>query len=137
MSYWEVASAASLNLFIMFQKNNKVAPRFAYRSEAFEYCFAELVARGRDMTSAAKEASEFAEIVSTNLQLPAAPPKPMNGIDICLAYAKQISAIKRENPDVWDMITGIASGVIGGFAGGSVVAITEPTTENIDFTNLD
>ena len=89
------------------------------------------------MTSAAKEASEFAEIVSTNLQLPAAPPKPMNGIDTCLAYAKQISAIKRENPDVWEMLTGIASGVIGGFAGGSVVAITEPTTESIDFENLE
>lgn len=119
-----------------FTKERQV-PNFAYRSEAFDYRFAELVERGRDMTEAAKEASEFAKIIAENKRLPDAPPPELNAIEKGVMYAKQITAIKTENPEIWDLLTSVAGGIIGGFAGGTAVAIQEPEQTKIDFDNLD
>ena len=49
---------------------------------------------------------------------------------------KQLAALKKENPEIWDMVTGALGGVIGGLSGGSV-AIDEPVIRNIDFENID
>jgi hypothetical protein len=120
----------------IFTKDRHV-PTFAYRSEAFDYRFAELVERGYDLTDAAKEANEFAKIIAENKRLPDAPAPEMSIIEKGVYYAKQIADIKRENPDIWDMVTSVASGIIGGFAGGSVVALQEPQQTEINFDNLD
>lgn len=121
----------------LFDKQTKPIPRFAYRSEAFDYYFAKLIEEGRDEMSAAEQADKFANIVATNKRLPDSPPPPMNTIEKGVFYAKQIVAIKQDNPELWDLATSVLGGIIGGFAGGTTaVAIQEPTTENIDFNNL-
>ena len=121
----------------LFDKQTKPIPRFAYRSEAFDYYFAKLVEEGKDEMSAADQADKFANIVATNKRLPDSPPPPMNAIEKGVYYANQIASIKRDHPDIWDLLTSVAGGLIGGFTGGATaVAIQEPATENIDFNNL-
>ena len=121
----------------LFDKQTKPIPRFAYRSEAFDYYFAKLIEEGIDEMSAAEQADKFATIIATNKRLPDSPPPPMNTIEKGVFYAKQIVAIKQDNPELWDLATSVLGGIIGGFAGGTTaVAIQEPTTENIDFNNL-
>lgn len=121
----------------LFDKPTKPIPRFAYRSEAFDYYFAKLIEEGKDEMNAAEQADKFANIVATNKRLPDTPPPPMNTIEKGVFYAKQIVAIKQDNPELWDLATSVLGGIIGGFAGGTTaVAIQEPTTENIDFNNL-
>lgn len=120
-----------------FDKETKPIPKFAYRSEAFDYYFAKLIEEGRDEMSAAEQADKFANIVATNKRLPDTPPPPMNAIEKGVYYANQIASIKRDHPDIWDLLTSVAGGLIGGFTGGATaVAIQEPTTETIDFNNL-
>lgn len=121
----------------LFDKQTKPIPRFAYRSEAFDYYFAKLVEEGKDEMSAAEQADKFANIVATNKRLPDTPPPPMNAIEKGVYYANQIVSIKRDHPDIWDLLTSVAGGLIGGFTGGATaVAIQEPPTENIDFNNI-
>lgn len=121
----------------LFDKPTKLIPRFAYRSEAFDFYFAKLIEEGRDEMSAAEQADKFANIVATNKRLPDTPPPPMNAIEKGVYYANQIASIKRDHPDIWDLLTSVAGGLIGGFTGGATaVAIQEPPTENIDFNNL-
>lgn len=115
--------------------HKKSVPSFAFRSEAFDYLFAELVEKGKSMIDAAEEANKFADIVAKNKKLPDAPPPQMNAIEKGLSVLKQVAAIKKENPEIWEMVTSAASGVIGGFAGG--VAIEEPPVTNINFEELE
>jgi hypothetical protein len=114
----------------------KEVPSFSSRSDAFDYMFADLVERGRDMIEAAEQAERFADIIAKNKKLPDTPPKELNGLEKGIGYVKQLAELKKENPDIWDMITGALGGVIGGFSGGSV-AIEEPVIRNIDFENID
>ena len=121
----------------LFDKQTKPIPRFAYRSEAFDYYFAKLIEEGIDEMSAAEQADKFATIIATNKRLPDSPPPPMNTIEKGVFYAKQIVAIKQDNPELWDLATSVLGGIIGGFAGGTTsIAKQEPPTENIDFNNL-
>lgn len=118
-------------------KQPKQVPTFTSRAEAFDYMLSELVDKGTDMMEAAEKAAKFADIVATNKKLPDTPPKQLNGLDKGLAYMKQLTIIKSENPEIWDMVTGAIGGVIGSFSGGGKVAIEEPPTANIDFDNLE
>ena len=121
----------------LFDKQITQIPRFAFRSEAFDYYFAKLLAEGKDEMTAAEQADRFATIVATNKRLPDAPPPPMSAIDKGIFYANQIASLKRDHPDAWDLLTSVAGGLIGGFAGGTTaVAIQEPPTDKIDFDNL-
>lgn len=114
----------------------KEMPAFGSKSEAFDYMFADLVERGRDMMDAAEQAERFAEIVAKNKKLPDVPPKELNGLEKGIGYMKQLAALKKENPEIWDMVTGALSGVIGGFSGGGVT-IEEPVVKDIDFEALN
>lgn len=121
----------------LFNKHIKAMPHFAYRSEAFDYYFAKGIEEGKDDMTAAEQADRFANIIAMNKHLSDAPPAQMSAIEKGVAYAKQIVAIKRDNPDLWDLITSVAGGIIGGFAGGATVAsIQEPSADNIDFEKL-
>ena len=114
----------------------KEMPTFGSKSEAFDYMFTDLVERGRDMMDAAEQAERFAEIVAKNKKLPDVPPKELNGLEKGIGYMKQLAALKKENPEIWDMVTGALSGVIGGFSGGGVT-IEEPVVKDIDFEALN
>ena len=114
----------------------KEVPSFSSRSDAFDYMFADLVDRGRDMLDAAEQAEKFADIIAKNKKLPDTPPKELNGLEKGIGYVKQLAALKKENPEIWDMVTGALGGVIGGFSGGGV-AIEEPVVKDIDFESLE
>lgn len=112
-------------------------PNFQYRSEAFDHRFAELVGKGRDLNEAAREASEFADIVARNKQLPEHPPKPMTVLDKGVDIFNKVAQVRKDNPEMWDMLTSIAGGIIGGFTGTSAaLAIEEPPQVKIDFNDL-
>lgn len=121
----------------LFSKEQKQVPRFAYRSEAFDYYFMRSIEEGKDEMVAAEQADKFADIVAKNKRLPDSPPPPMNAIEKGVYYANQIASVKREHPDIWELVTSVAGGLIGGFAGGTTVAtIQEPKRQEIDFENL-
>lgn len=120
----------------LFDKPIKQIPSFAYRSEAFDYYFAKCIEEGKDEMMAAELADKFANIVAANKRLPDSPPPPMNAIEKGVYYANQIASIKREHPDIWDLVTSVAGGLIGGFAGGTAVATIEPPRQEIDFDKL-
>lgn len=120
-----------------FDKSTRQVPHFYYRSEAFDYYFTKGIEEGKDEIVAAEQAERFATIVATNKKLPDSPPPPMNAIEKGVHYANQIASIKRDHPDIWELVTSVAGGLIGGFTGGATVAaIQEPPTEHIDFNNL-
>ena len=120
-----------------FDKHDKQVPRFAFRSEAFDYYFAKGIEDGKDEMVAAEQADKFADIIAKNKHLPDAPPPPMNAIEKGVYYANQIASIKRDHPDIWDLVTSVAGGLIGGFTGGATVAhLQEPPKQDIDFDNL-
>lgn len=119
--------------------SKKSVPAFTSRSAAFDYIFAEQIEKGVDALDAAEKASKFADIIATNKALPSAPPKPTNGLETCIGYIKQVAALKREHPEVWDLITGAAGGLISSFA---VLTSTTPPPQSesaasIDFDKLE
>lgn len=121
----------------LFNKEQKQVPRFAYRSEAFDYYFAKGIEEGKDEMVVAEQADKFADIVAKNKHLPDAPPPPMSAIEKGVYYAEQIASVKSKHPEVWDLLTSVAGGLIGGFTGGATaVAIQEPARQEIDFNNL-
>lgn len=121
----------------LFVKERKQIPSFNYRTEAFDYYFTKNLEQGVDEIVAAENAEKFAEIVARNKHLPDAPQPPMNIIEKGVYYVNQVASIKRDHPDVWDLVTSVAGGLIGGFAGGATVtALQEPPQEKIDFENL-
>lgn len=123
---------------IFYRHSNRPIPTFAYRSEAFDYYFAKSIEDGKDEMKAAEEADKFANIVAQNKRLPDAPTPEMNTLEKGVFYANQIMAIKRDNPELWDLVTSIAGGLIGGVAGGATVnAIQAPPQEHIDFEHLE
>lgn len=120
-----------------FDKQEKQIPRFAFRSEAFDFYFAKGIEDGKDEMIAAEQADRFADIIAKNKHLPDAPPPPMSIIEKGVMYANQIASIKREHPDIWDLVTSVAGGIIGGFTGGATVAaLEEPPKTTIDFNKL-
>lgn len=120
----------------LFDRNKQV-PSFNYRTEAFDYYFAKMIGEGKDEMVAVEQAEKFAEIVARNKHLPDAPKPPMSAIEQGVYYVNQIASIKKDHPDVWDLVTSVAGGLIGGFAGGATIAsIQEPPKEKIDFENL-
>lgn len=124
----------------MFNRNNnKPVPVFASRAEAFDYMFAEMCDRGADLSDAAKRADEFADIIAKNRSLPSVPEKQKNVVEKCVVFLQQVSVIKKENPEVWNLAAGALGGLIGAFAGAKVVE--EERQDDIppppDFNNLE
>lgn len=102
----------------MFNKtNSKQVPVFTSRAEAFDYMFAELCDRGADLADAAKRADEFADIIAKNRALPAAPEKQKNVVEKCVVFLQQVSVIKKENPELWNLAAGALGGLVGAIAG--------------------
>lgn len=111
----------------MFErKSDRKVPVFKSRAEAFNYMFTELYEGGADPINAAERANSFADIISTNLGLPSEPEKPKGMIEQGVNMVKQVVVIKKEYPEVWDLIVGAIGGVIGAVAG------TKTTGDNDD-----
>ena len=120
-------------------KPERKTPTFKSRAEAFNYMFAELYENGADPLNAAERANSFADIVATNLGLPKEPEKPKSIIEQGVNVVKQVVVIKKEYPEVWDLVVGAIGGVIGAFAGTKAALPDDPDEEreSIDFNNLE
>lgn len=125
----------------MFNKKEREVPTFSSRAEAFDYMFSEMCDRGADLHDAAKRADEFANIIAKNRALPDAPEKQKNAIEKCVVYLQQISVIKKEHPEVWNLASGALGGLIGAFVGSKSAQSEENGPSDIppppDFDNLE
>ena len=115
-------------------KSDRKVPTFKNRAEAFNYMFAELYENGADPINAAERANSFADIIATNLGLPKEPEKPKNMVEKTITIVKEVAVIKKDYPEVWDLIIGAVGGVIGAVAG---VKATEPTEQEEEKTHID
>lgn len=112
---------------------------FKNRAEAFNYMFAELYENGADPINAAERANSFADIVATNMCLPSEPEKPKSMVEKGINMVKQVAVIKKEYPEVWDIMVGAIGGVIGAFVGNKSATIEqeEQKTIPLDFDNME
>lgn len=110
-------------------------PTFKSRAEAFDYMFTTLCTNGEDMMDAAKKAEQFAEIIGKNRELPQV---PKNFMAQCVDFMKQVSEIKRDYPDIWDVASGILGGVVGLFAGTKAAEqADEQPAEPLNFDEME
>lgn len=140
MCHREGKSSPPFNFQIMFgSKSDRKVPVFKSRAEAFNFMFTELYENGADPINAAERANSFADIISTNLGLPKEPEKPKSMVEQGVNMVKQVVVIKKEYPEVWDLIVGALGGVIGAFAGNKAasddVQDVQPTP--LDFDNME
>ena len=137
---WEESSSPPFILTVMFErKSDRKVPVFKSRSEAFNYMFTELYENGADPINAAERANSFADIVSTNLGLPSESEKPKSMVEQGINMVKQVVVIKKEYPEVWDLIVGAMGGVIGAVAGTKAALPDEPEEqrEPCDFEKME
>ena len=127
-----------INQFMFNKSNNKPVPTFTSRAEAFDYMFAEMCERGADLHDAAIRADDFANIIAKNRALPDAPEQPKNVIEKCVGYLQQITVIKRDHPEIWDLATGAIGGVIGAVVGVKASSADEDNTPAppVDFNEI-
>lgn len=121
-------------------KDKATAPSFKSRSEAFDYMLSDLISKGEDMMKAAEKANAFAEIVATNKSLPNTSPVPLNTMERVVSYIKMAAQLKKDNPEVWDLLTGALGGLVSGFAvltTNTPPSTVEQTYEKIDFDKLE
>ena len=123
----------------MFSKNKegKTLPTFCTRSDAFDYLMTELVSDGVEVEEAAQRANAFADIVAKNKGLPDLPEKPKNVIEKGVGYLQQVLVIKKEHPEIWDLIAGLAGGAIGAIAGVKAAETPAELPEPLDFDNME
>ena len=119
-------------------KNDRPLPKFGARSDAFDFMFAERIAQGDDYATAAEKADKFADIISKNKKLPSVPPKPKNGIETAVEYVEQIAAVKKNHPEVWELVVGGLGGLISGFLvkDSNASSAEELKPVEIDFENI-
>lgn len=115
-------------------KPDRKTPTFKSRAEAFNYMFAELYENGADPLNAAERANSFADIVATNLGLPQEPEKPQSMVEKTITIVKQVAVVKKEYPEVWDLVAGAIGGLIGAFTG---VKASQPEEQEEERTPLD
>lgn len=115
-------------------KPDRKTPTFKSRAEAFNYMFAELYENGADPLNAAERANSFADIVATNLGLPKEPEKPQSMVEKTITIVKQVAVVKKEYPEVWDLVAGAIGGLIGAFTG---VKAAQPEEQEEARTPLD
>jgi hypothetical protein len=115
-------------------KSERKTPTFKSRAEAFNYMFAELYENGADPINAAERANSFADIVSTNLGLPQEPEKPQSVVEKTITIVKQVAVIKKDYPEVWDLVVGAIGGVVGAVVG---VRASQPEEQEEEVSPLD
>jgi hypothetical protein len=111
--------------------------KFANRAEAFAYMLALQIDKGCDAMQAAESANKFAEIFAENMGFPSAPPP--RGMDKYLGMIDKVVCYCDEHPKAVDMVTGVATFIVGAFAGRKAeqIYIEEQPSANIDFSTLE
>lgn len=118
----------------------RALPSFESRAEAFDFMVSERISKGDDYAEAVERADKFADIIAKNKKLPTTTPKPKNGIEKAVGYVEQIVAVKKEHPEVWELVVGGVGGLVSGFAllsgKGQAPPPAEAKAEEIDFDNI-
>lgn len=110
-------------------------PVFKSRAEAFDYMLAALIEKGEDMMEAAEKAEQFAQIVCRNRALPDV---PKTFVQQCVGMIKEVSELKRDYPDMWEIVSGVLGGVVGVLAGSKVASEqNEEPVQPLDFDNME
>lgn len=110
-------------------------PTFTSRAEAFDYMLTTLVGKGEDIMTAAEKAEAFADIVCRNRALP---DKPKTFVQQCVGALKEVSEVKREYPEMWEIVGGVLGGVVGVLAGSKAKKETrdDSPVQPLDFDNM-
>jgi hypothetical protein len=110
-------------------------PTFTSRAEAFDYMLTTLVGKGEDIMTAAEKAEAFADIVCRNRALP---DKPKTFVQQCVGALKEVSEVKREYPEMWEIVSGVLGGVVGVLAGSKASKEThdDSPVQPLDFDNM-
>lgn len=110
-------------------------PAFNSRAEAFDYMLSTLVGKGEDIMAAAEKAEIFADIVCRNRALP---DKPKTFVQRCVGALKEVSEVKREYPEMWEIVSGVLGGVVGVLAGSKIAKEKqeEEPVQPLDFDNM-
>jgi hypothetical protein len=110
-------------------------PTFTSRAEAFDYMLTTLVGKGEDIMTAAEKAEAFADIVCRNRALP---DKPKTFVQQCVGALKEVSEVKREYPEMWEIVSGVLGGVVGVLAGSKAAkgAHDDSPVQPLDFDNM-
>lgn len=123
----------------MFGKKEKIEVKFASRSDAFAYMLAYLIERGSEPMEAAEKADSFASIFAKNMGLPEKIEPPKDGVEKYLHSIDKVVTYCDQHPKAIDMITGVATFIVGAVAGKKADSNTKeiPNIEPIDFDNID
>lgn len=110
-------------------------PAFNSRAEAFDYMLTMLVGKGEDIMTAAEKAETFADIVCRNRALP---DKPKTFVQQCIGALKEVSEVKKEYPEMWEIVSGVLGGVVGVLAGTKVAKEKQEDepVQPLDFDNM-
>lgn len=115
--------------------------RFGTRAEAFGYMLKEQMERGVDAMDAAEKADRFATLCAENLGLPEKKEPEKEGMDRYLEAVDKVMNYCDRHPKAVDMLTGVATFVLGAVAGRAQEAANEPqppvVVEPIDFEKLE
>lgn len=114
----------------------RALPSFESRAEAFDFMVSERVSKGDDYAEAVERADKFADIIAKNKKLPTTTPKPKNGIEKAVGYVEQIVAVRKEHPEVWELVVGLVSGFALLSGKGQAPPPAEAKVEEIDFDNI-
>ena len=110
-------------------------PTFKSRAEAFDFMLASLVEKGEDVMEAAQKAEQFAQIVCRNRALPDI---PKTFVQQCVGTLKEFSELKRDYPDMWEIVSGVLGGVVGVLAGSKVASEqNDEQVQPLDFDNME
>lgn len=118
--------------------DKKSIPRFSSRADAFAYMLGVQLEKGREPMEAAKTADEFATVFVRNMGLPSAIEPPKEGVDKYMEIADKVMDYCEKHPMAVDMVTGVATFVLGAFAGKTIEKNSqEVKVEPIDFDKID
>lgn len=121
------------------EKKEKANLNFTSRADAFSYMLAYQIDKGIEPMEAAKKADEFAGIFATNMGIPNHIEPPSEGVERYLREVNRVVCYCEEHPKAVDMITGVATFIIGAFVGNKAGnESSEPKKiEPIDASKLD
>jgi proline dehydrogenase len=114
--------------------------RFTTRGEAFAFLLKERLEKGDDALEAAEKANHFAELFAQNMGLPEKAEPPVKGLDKYLQTVDKVVCYCDQHPKAVDMLTGVATFLVGALAGKTAEQATEPPAPPappIDFDKLE
>jgi hypothetical protein len=131
-----------MNLSFFRKSSDAGQLNFSSRAEAFAYMLRLQLEKRVEPMEAAEKANAFADIFASNMGLPVSVEPPAEGVDRYLQHIDKVVCYLDQHPKAVDMVVGVATFLLGAFAGKSAEQAAEsaaptPPREPIDFDSLD